>query len=190
MSYVLTDVSSCSCSLLFFYTAAHFHLVGRFFSVSHRHFHVFPPTKFVSCFFSNALALLLMSLKTLKFSRTWLCCWFFSLLSPDGLSLSKKSFGLQVSRRKTLCCICHTCWLSYFTLVCLWCGRTCVRSRDYLCAVNQNSYPWCTAPRAWASPKLFVVNQDVKKRQNRPLSRGSHFVSGDLKNFVYAQLAL
>ena len=148
MSYVLTDVSSCSCSLLFFYTAAHFHLVGRFFSFSHRHFHVFPPTKFVSCFFSNALALLLMSLKTLKFSRTWLCCWFFSLLSPDGLSLSKKSFGLQVSRRKTLCCICHTCWLSYFTLVCLWCGRTCVRSRDYLCAVNQNSYPWCTAPRA------------------------------------------
>ena len=31
---------------------------------------------------------------------------------------------------------CHTCWLSYFTLVCLWCGRTVgrsvgVRSRDY-----------------------------------------------------------
>ena len=77
----------------FFYTAAHFHLVGRLFSFPHRHFHVFPPTKFVSCFFSNALALLLMSLKTLKFSRTWLCCWFFSLLSLDGLSLSKKSVG-------------------------------------------------------------------------------------------------
>ena len=53
---------------------------------------VFPPTKFVSCVLSNALALLLTaSLKTLKFSGTWLCCWFFSLLSPDGLSLSKKS---------------------------------------------------------------------------------------------------
>ena len=75
----------------FFYTAAHFHLVGRLFSFSHRHFHVFPPTKFVPCFLSNASALLLMSLKTLKFSRTWLCFWFFSLLSPDGLSLSKKS---------------------------------------------------------------------------------------------------
>ena len=25
-----------------------------------------------------------------------------------------------------------------------------------------------------------------QKRQNRPLSRGSHFVSEDLKNFVYA----
>ena len=23
---------------------------------------------------------------------------------------------------------CHTCWLSYFTLVCLWCGRTVTRS--------------------------------------------------------------
>ena len=107
----------------------------------------------------------------------------------DFLSLKSRG-GLKVSRRKTPCCICHTCWLSYFTLECLWCGRACVRSRDYLCTVNQNSYPWCTAARARALPKMFVVNQDVKKRQNRPLSRGSHFVSGDLKNFVYAQLAL
>ena len=90
MSYMLTDSLSCSCSF-FFYTAVHFHLVGRLFSFSHRHSHVFSPTKFVPCFLSNASALLLMSLKTLKFSRTWLCFWFFSLLSPDGLSLSKKS---------------------------------------------------------------------------------------------------
>ena len=26
---------------------------------------------------------------------------------------------------------CHTCWLSYFISVCLWCGRTGVRSSDY-----------------------------------------------------------
>ena len=116
MWYVLTDVFSGSCLNFFFYTVAHFHLVGRLFSFSHRHFHVFPPTKFVSCFFSNALALLLMSLKTLKFSRTWLCCWFFSLLSPDGLSLSKKlGWILVFPKKKSLCCICHTCWLSYFT---------------------------------------------------------------------------
>ena len=38
-------------------------------------------------FLSNALAPLSTSLKTLKFSRTCLCCWFFSLLSPDGLSI-------------------------------------------------------------------------------------------------------
>ena len=93
MSYVLTDVLSCSCSL-FFYTASHFHLVGRFFSFSHFltfNFYVFPPTKFVCCFLSNALAFLSTSLKTLKFSRTWVCCWLFSRPSPDGLSLSKKS---------------------------------------------------------------------------------------------------
>ena len=163
-------VGKCMCSPMFcrvpvhffFYTVAHFHLVGRLFSFSHRHFHVFPPTKFVSCFLSNALAMLSMSLKTLKFSRTWLCCWFFSLLSPDGLSLTKKSRWIKVSRRKTPCCICHTCWLSYSTLVCLWCGRACVCSRDYLCTVNQNSYPWCTTARAWASQKIVVVNQDVK----------------------------
>ena len=90
MSYVLTDVLSCSCSLFFLHCRS-FSPFGRLFSFSHRHFHAFPPTKFVSCFLSNALALLLMSLKTLKFSRTWLSCWFFSLLSPDALSLSKKS---------------------------------------------------------------------------------------------------
>ena len=26
---------------------------------------------------------------------------------------------------------CPTCWLSYFTLVCLWCSRAEERSRDY-----------------------------------------------------------
>ena len=54
-------------------------------------FPCFSSNEICLCFLSNALALLSMSLKTLKFSRTWLCCWFFSLLSPDGLSLSKKS---------------------------------------------------------------------------------------------------
>ena len=140
-------------------------------------------------FLSNALAPLSTSLKTLKFSRTWLCCWFFSLLSPDGLSLSKKSGWTLGFPPKNLCCICHTCWLSYFTLICLWCGRACVRSRDYLCTVNQNSYPWCTVARA-SFVKNVCGEPRRQKRQNRPLSRGSHFVSGDLKNFVYEQLAL
>ena len=74
----------------------HFFLHCRSFSPCWSLFLIFSPqismfSKFVSCFLSNALALLSTSLKTLKFSRTWLCCWFFSLLSPDGLSLSKKS---------------------------------------------------------------------------------------------------
>ena len=57
----------------FYYTAAHFHLVGCFFSFSHfltANFYVFPPTKFVCCFLSNALTFLSTSLKTSKFSRT------------------------------------------------------------------------------------------------------------------------
>ena len=64
-----------------------FTLLAAFSHFITANFYVFPPTKFVCCFLSNALALLSMSLKTLKFSRTWLCCWFFSRLSPDGLSL-------------------------------------------------------------------------------------------------------
>ena len=68
-----------------------FTLLAAFSHFLTANFSVFPPTIFVSCFLSNALALLSTSLKTLKFSRTWLCCWFFSLLSPDGPSLSKKS---------------------------------------------------------------------------------------------------
>ena len=139
-----------------------FTLLAAFSHFLTANFSVFPLTIFVSCFLSNALALLSTSLKTLKFSRTWLCCWFFSLLSPDGLSLSKKSGWTLGFPPKNPCCICHTCWLSYFTLVCLWCGRACVRSRDYLCTVNQNSYPCCTAARARASPNMFVVSQDVK----------------------------
>ena len=63
---------------------------------------------------------------------------------------------------------CHTCWLSYFTLVYLWCGRTVgrsvgVRSRDYQIFSDgwftTFSYPWCSAARASRErdPLLVVV---------------------------------
>ena len=55
--------------------------------------------------------------------------------------------------------------------------------------ITKFSYPQCTAARARALPKMFVVNQDVQNAQNRFMPRGSHFVSGDLKSFVYAQQA-
>ena len=115
---------------------------------------------------------------------------------------------------------CHTCWLTYFTLVCLWCGQTVSCSvgrctvtwlpnflgwvdllsygaplrteliytfRDGLnfgegilniqvattaliqvsmyfsdAQITKFSYPRCTAARARALPKMFVVNQDVQ----------------------------
>ena len=47
----------------------------------------------------------------------------------------------------------HTCWLSYLTLVCLWCVRTfsraVFRSRDYQIfsdgQITSFTYPWCSA---------------------------------------------
>ena len=173
--------------IFFFYSVAHFHLVGRLFSFSHRHFHVFPPTKFVSCF---ALALLSMSLKTLKFSWTWLCGWFFSLLSPDGLSLSKKSRWTLGFPPKNP--VLH---LPYLLIELFYIGmpvvRKGVRTPTWL---FMHSEPKFLPMVHRCGRESFVKNvcgePRRQKRQNRPLSSGSHFVSGDLKSFVYAQLAL
>ena len=174
----------------FFYSVAHFHLVGRLFSFSHRHFHVFPPTKFVSCFLSNALAVLSMSLKTLKFSRTWLCCWFFSLLSPDGLSLSKKSRWTLGFPPKNP--VLH---LPYLLIELFYIGmpvvRKGVRTPTWLFMHSEPKFlPMVHRCARVSFAKNVCGEPRRQKRQNRPLSRGSHFVSGDLKSFVYAQLAL
>ena len=85
------------------------------------------PQFFVFLFFFlfNALALSLLStsVKTFLFSRTWLCCCSFSLKCPGGpCNFPPKNPVLHLG--------CHTCWLSYYTLVYLWCRRERVRSRD------------------------------------------------------------
>ena len=153
-------------------------------------FSVFPPTKFVSCFLSNALALLSSSLKTLKFSRTWLCCWFFSLLSPDGLSLSKKSgWTLSFPPKNP---VLH---LPYLLIELFYIGMPVVRKGvRTLTWLFMHSEPKFLPMVHRCGRESFVKNvcgePRRQKRQNRPLSRGSHFVSGDLKSFVYAQLAL
>ena len=56
----------------------------------------------------------------------------------DSVSALQDASSYAISRQNNLDLHlgCHTCWLSYFTLVCLWCGRTAaravvVRSRDY-----------------------------------------------------------
>ena len=57
--------------------------------------------------------------------------------------------------------------------------------------ITKFSYPQCTVHRS--ARESFAKNvcgePRRSKRQNRFMSRGSHFVSGDLKSFVYAQLA-
>ena len=44
------------------------------------------------------------------------CCFFFLIVRAAMRFLSKWNLELHFG--------CHTCWLNYFTLVCLWCGRT------------------------------------------------------------------
>ena len=52
---------------------------------------------------------------------------------------------------------CHTCWLSYFSLVCLWCGRTVARSVHVITkfsGMGRFTYPWCSAGER-ARPPLW-----------------------------------
>ena len=167
-----------------------FTLLAAFSHFLTANFSVFPPTIFVSCFLSNALALLSTSLKTLKFSRTWLCCWFFSLLSPDGLSLSKKSRWTLGFPPKNP--VLH---LPYLLIELVYIGmpvvRKGVRTLTWLFMHSEPKFlPMLHRCARESFAKNVCGEPRRQKRQNRPLSRGSHFVSGDLKNFVYAQLAL
>ena len=83
------------------------------------------------------------------------------------VSASQDAGGYAISRQNNLDLHlgCHTCWMSYFTLVCLWCGRTVgrsvgVRSRDYQILSDgwftTFSYPWCSASRARAPISIFL----------------------------------
>ena len=140
-------------------------------------------------FLSNALALLLMSLKTLKFSRTWLCCWFFSLLSPDGLSLPKKSGWTLGFPPKNP--VLH---LPYLLIELFYIGmpvvRRGVRTLTWLLMHSEPKFvPMVRCCVRESLAKNVCGEPRRPKRQNRPLSRGSQFVSGDLKSLVYAQLA-
>ena len=59
-----------------------------------------------------------MILSTLRHQRKLPCAPFlpqFSRFSPINFS-NRNNLELHLG--------CHTCWLSYFTLVCLWCRRT------------------------------------------------------------------
>ena len=62
----------------------------------------------------------------------------FVFMDSLVVSALQDAGGYAISRQNNLELHlgCHTCWLNYFTLVCLWCGRTVgrlvgVRSRDY-----------------------------------------------------------
>ena len=50
----------------------------------------------------------------------------FVLIDSLVVSASQDAGGYAISRQNNLELHlgCHTCWMSYFTLVCLWCGRS------------------------------------------------------------------
>ena len=121
MSYVLTKrfIACVPLRFLFFsFTAAHFHFADHYhFSFSHRQFSFFSFNEIgLLCSLSNALALSLSST-----SVKTLFLFFLSKMSGWPCDFPPKTSVLHLG--------CHTCWLSYFTLVCLCCGQACVRSR-------------------------------------------------------------
>ena len=81
----------------------------------------------------------------------------FVFIDSFVLSTLQDAGGYAISRQNNLQLHlgCHTCWLSYFTSVCLWCGRT-VSLAVGLCTVTwlpnflgwvdtSFSYPRCCA---------------------------------------------
>ena len=178
------------CSLMFCHVPVHFFFstLPLIFTLLAAFSHFL--TANFSCFLSHALALLSTLLKTLKLCRTCLCCWFFSLLSPDGLSLSKKSGRTLGFPPKNP--VLH---LPYLLIELFYIGmplvRKGVRTLTWLLMHSEPKFlpmVHCCARESLA--KNVCGEPRRPKRQNRHLSRGSHFVSGDLKSFVYAQLAL
>ena len=83
---------------------------------------------------------------------------FFAFIDSLAASVLQEAGGYAISRQNNLELHlgCHTCWMSYFTLVCLWCGWTVSRSVyghvttkfSWMGNITKFSYPWCSAARA------------------------------------------
>ena len=147
----------CSCSL-FFHCCSFSPLAT---SISHflnaaTNFSCCPSKKeCLLCFSSLALALfhsfshwaslacrqhvlsLFLCLSISLYSKLWTCKTSLILLDNTDtvVSASWDTDGYEISRQNNLelhfgCHKC-TCWLSYFTLVCLWCRQKDMRLRDY-----------------------------------------------------------
>ena len=117
----------------FFFTAAHFHLAGRWhFSFSHRCYEI-------SCLSSNEIRLLCFYSLALALSplSTWAKTSKITSKILDFVVvffLCKSQGGSGISRQKNLelLLVCNTCWLNYFALAYVWCGRTGERTVTWL----------------------------------------------------------
>ena len=147
ISHFVTTATKFSCyssnkkmSPLFFISGSR--SLSPFFSLS---FAGLPPTFSFSLSFSCSIFQIcghdnLSKLNTLDNTDTETISAFRFRLYWLLTSALQDASGYAISRQNNLELHlgCHTCWLSYFTLVCLWCGRTTmttmsldVRSRDY-----------------------------------------------------------
>ena len=75
----------------------------------------------------------------------------FVFIGSLVVSASQDADGYALSRQNNLELHlgCHTCWLSYFTLVCLWCGRTVGR------AVGRCTVTWLPNFLEWVAYHIF-----------------------------------
>ena len=66
--------------------------------------------------------------------RETACSLIFVFIDSLVVSASQDAGGYAISRQNNLELHlgCHTCWLSYFTLVCLWHGRTVGRAYGHV----------------------------------------------------------
>ena len=107
----------------FFFTAAHFHLALVAASISH---FVTAATKFSHVVLPITKCLLLSKLNTLDNTDTETFSAFRFRLHWALVVCALQDGGRYAISRQNkleLHLGCHTCWVSSFTLVCLWCGR-------------------------------------------------------------------
>ena len=92
------------------------------------------------------------------------------------VSASQDAGGCAISRQSNpeLHLGCHTCWLSYFTLVCLWCGRSVGRS--VACSRRSDNGERCEVKR---STKKIKAREEAYGHVITKISR-----MGRLPNFL------
>ena len=76
---------------------------------------------------------LLFSIKfVLKYDYEFLTCILKNMTLRGKKVVSASQDAISRQNYLKLHLGCHSCWLSYFTLVCLWCGRTVNRAYGHV----------------------------------------------------------
>ena len=118
-------------------------------------------------------------LQTTRIQKQFLLSVFVFI---DSLVVSalQDSGGYAISRPNNLELHlgCHTCWLTYFTLVCLWCGQT------VGCSVGRCTVTWLPNFLGWVDLLSYAAPQARASRVRRaPLRTELIYTFGDGSNF-------